>query len=497
MTMESNEQNELMDFNPSRVILLSELSTREKENYYTILLTNKVKFRKNSNNPGLYVADVRLLSPALKKSDYNRDLNNNSSYPDFSWGRENRLKQLVEVGHVTVKISGVEPFNYNAYTKFSVLIANNNDTVTPKIKTISWLMKSIEDIYDARYIQEKLDVENEERQIRLSSSTKSVNSSGRDMSNSVFPFYVIKRLATFVGTLSKILDQNCWDLLYNICRFRNEYIEVEVFSRFLSELYSKDDLLFYLYVRNILSNLLHINFKLRWAKSDVGKVLWISFRECVFIARAIFGPDNESAFRNFMNVLIPQMVGQKSHKNDSRRIDIGQFLHLAVVGYHQSQYPDGGISETSEDVLPNDDIDYNEFEEESNDFYDPSLLVRTDDKYLQADRLLFRKAYEESLKRSSSPIASKKFVNEFSPSNDIADDTISHSNSKSSVNSRNNSLPYSNHSTSSGSNGNSKTLSDSELQGKVDEILGLGHINNNSVLASIMNEERMDNELGE
>ena len=116
----------------------------------------------------------------------------------------------------------------------------------------------------------------------------------------------------------------------------------QVFGRFLQEFYDHDDLLFFLYVRSVLAKVLHISFKARWQKKFDGvsgqpKALWISYKEAAHVARIVFGSDNEGLFRDFMRLITPQMVGEKTASGDSRRIDITEYLHLSVVGYHQSQ----------------------------------------------------------------------------------------------------------------------------------------------------------------
>lgn len=67
----------------------------------------------------------------------------------------------------------------------------------------------------------------------------------------------------------------------------------------------------------------------------------MSFRECVQVSKIVFGPANEPMWKHFLSIISPHMVGQKTDTTDSRRIDIAQFLHLAVVGYHQTQPHDG------------------------------------------------------------------------------------------------------------------------------------------------------------
>jgi hypothetical protein len=112
----------------------------------------------------------------------------------------------------------------------------------------------------------------------------------------------------------------------------------------LHEFYDHDDLLFFLYVRSVIAKVLNISFKTRWQKKVAGAAqptsLWISYREASHIARIVFGTDNDALYRDFMRLIVPQMVGERTQTTDSRRIDITEYLHLSVVGYHQSQNQD-------------------------------------------------------------------------------------------------------------------------------------------------------------
>ncbi len=334
-------------FTPSRIIILSELSTREKEKYYQILLSNKAKFHRDPS--GKYVANLRILAPGVKKEveikkAMNSGVSGGASVGGQSLPLEDRLNRL-EQAFVTVNIVGVEPFDYSPYNRFSLLIATNRETVRPRPQSLPWLMKRIESLYDARFTHEKMDVERDD-----GISTNEPNSNLA----SVFPLFVVKRLSTEKGLIKTIVDQNCWDLLYNTHVYRQDYLEVEMFARFLQEFYDNDDLLFYLYVRSVIAKVLNISFRSRWGKSDTSssssananashassrqpKGLWMSHRECVQVARIVFGVNNEVMWRRFLSIIAPQMVGQRSESSDSRRIDLTQFLHLAVVGYHQTQ----------------------------------------------------------------------------------------------------------------------------------------------------------------
>lgn len=336
--------NEDSPFIPSKLVILSELSVKDKERYYDMLMADSIYFRRNFNETAgvlNYIAELRLLAPNVKKME--RKKTTNSSLLPL----DERLQRLEEDGCVSVRFENVQDFDYNTYTRFAALIANNGDIIRPKKRPLQWVMKVIEDIYDARYAFEKIDIEkdNEKMNSDLTKTSFTLKGTGANIYTTIFPIFVIRRLSTHQG-LKKIVDATCWDLLYNVHLYRRDYLEVEIFARFLQEFYNEDDLLFCLYVRSVVSSLLNISYKVRWAKLEAPsrqpKALWMSHREAAFVARTIFGNENGDMCRDFMGIITPQMVGQKTDKIDSRRIDVTQFLHLAVVGYHQTQEQNGG-----------------------------------------------------------------------------------------------------------------------------------------------------------
>jgi len=72
------------------------------------------------------------------------------------------LKRLRNVGTLVVKIEGVPPFDYNAFPRFAALAAVSGETVRPRMRALSWLMRLIEDAYDARFAHEKMDIERDD-----------------------------------------------------------------------------------------------------------------------------------------------------------------------------------------------------------------------------------------------------------------------------------------------------------------------------------------------
>jgi len=65
--------------------------------------------------------------------------------------------------------------------------------------------------------------------------------------------------------------------------------------------YDPDDLLFFLYVRSVIQKLLNVTFRARWGSDALKgggpdrlpKPLWLSYRECVAVARTVFGTDGD------------------------------------------------------------------------------------------------------------------------------------------------------------------------------------------------------------
>jgi len=222
-------------------------------------------------------------------------------------------------------------------------------------------MRYIEEIYDTRYAKDTQELKEGEEE----------GSGDGSNAPTPFPTFVVEFFTKRYG-LRSLIDQSCWDLLYNIHRFRKENIEVEVFARFLEEMYDPDDLLFFLYVRSVVAKELNYNFRARWSemgRSAVpsspskthgnealppGTSLSLSFRDCSLVSRVVFGSEADALYKTFMTMIERHMAGKKGTKTDGRRIDVGAFLHLAVVEYHETrpaEETNGGANDNDADRL--------------------------------------------------------------------------------------------------------------------------------------------------
>jgi hypothetical protein len=203
-------------------------------------------------------------------------------------------------------------------------------------------MKLIEEIYDSRYAQDISDLQKEET---------AAEPTERD--TSLFPIFVIAHISKRYG-LKTLVEQTAWDLLYTVSVMRKDKknVEIEIFARFLQELYDPDDILFFMYLRSVTQKILGMQFKSRWSSDKMldsrsnQQQLWLSYRECVTVARTVFGNDGEddadAMYRDFLQNINGQIVGAKSSKpgggtSDTRRIEVTQLFHLAVAGYHENR----------------------------------------------------------------------------------------------------------------------------------------------------------------
>jgi hypothetical protein len=183
------------------------------------------------------------------------------------------------------------------YPRFCATVENIT-RLSPRERPIYWLLKTIEQIYDAlteayiinpihECIQNgtlsganaailssfKMESTNSPRDLDPSSNTTStiktntVHSSTKALmiatadafAKITMPFFVRKFLVHSLGLLSSLADQECLDLVYNIELW--DLPQVVLFGFFLKEMYDEDVLLFFLFQRHILQDLFEIQFK--------------------------------------------------------------------------------------------------------------------------------------------------------------------------------------------------------------------------------------------
>ena len=139
ITQQTNDlqNSDDLGFKPSRVVVMSELSSSEREPYYNLILANNVKLQYSDNQ---FVANVRLLGPTGDAYEVHREekgevpLIGRESMPTSPSKKSNsglplekRMHRL-QVGasnkQLSFQINGVATFDYGIFSRFCSLIGN-------------------------------------------------------------------------------------------------------------------------------------------------------------------------------------------------------------------------------------------------------------------------------------------------------------------------------------------------------------------------------------
>ncbi len=151
----------------------------------------------------MYAANIRLYDPSMidvtasASSKASKVENPASSRGPKKSADEGGLSRLL--GSIAPGTSAL--FDYTQYPKFCSLLSGR-DSVRPKARPLAWLMRLIEEIYDSRYAKDTADLQGEEA------------AKGTGSEASRFPNFVVDYFSKRYG-LRGLIDQMCWDLLYN------------------------------------------------------------------------------------------------------------------------------------------------------------------------------------------------------------------------------------------------------------------------------------------
>jgi len=347
-----------------RVIYFSDLRESEKEKYLSFLVENNVKFFKESGPDGMYTATIRLepQKPA-PKSAKKKSTSDSAKKKTMSRRQAKEMSDKLTRGeslHVYSRHAGRPPAEeqrlvramygnggetsgeFASYQTFSKLITMK-DKLKPRKRPITWLMRLIEEIYDNRFIHDSADFKDD--------GTSVPGEQAKQRLSHQFPIFVVDFFSKRYG-LRNIVDQNCWDLLFNVNLYREKHLEVAIFGRFLEEFYDPDDLLFFLYVRSVIQKEIGVNFRNHW--SELGRrgmrdTVWLSYSSCVKVSRVVFVSESDPLFRAFMDMIevkksdgeYKHLWGKVTRRSDTRRIQVIQFLHLALAEYHSTRPAEG------------------------------------------------------------------------------------------------------------------------------------------------------------
>ena len=127
---------------------------------------------------------------------------------------------------------------------FNIANIQVSSHLRPKTLSATILIKTIEEIYSARY---KKETSQSEEKLKKSD----------DGSNHNFPEFVVEFFNEKFKN-KRMVDQNALDLCQSIETYDTEYTEIRIFSQFLAQVHSNEILIFFLYARNTAASILNL-----------------------------------------------------------------------------------------------------------------------------------------------------------------------------------------------------------------------------------------------
>ena len=110
--------------------------------------------------------------------------------------------------------------------------ANGGSMLSDTLRAISWVVKTIRQIYDDKLLAE-------------------VAAYRKGFQAPTMPEYLLEWASLRFG-MPSLVEQNCWDLYRSVHAYRKYSLEVDMFANFVDEVYSAEQLSFYLFTRSML-----------------------------------------------------------------------------------------------------------------------------------------------------------------------------------------------------------------------------------------------------
>ncbi|KAF0688466.1 Aste57867_19931 [Aphanomyces stellatus] len=279
------------------VVVFSELSPEQKQNYTKFIIENNVKFGRNQD--GFYVASVALQS---KKRAVAAD----ESRPQPSEAEE-RCKKAEETPAYMKRYA-------NLYCLLEGAIPDAAKTSLSDVQ----LARLIHDIYDDRWG----DVQREEATGR-----------GRRAKELTFPEFIAHHFQTRFG-LPKLVTQNAVDFMHAL-HVHKHRLDAEIFSSFLDGTYNAAALDFYLFARHHLALLTKdtLGGRVNLSKDSV----WISKGQCAIAAGTIFGSRVDPNYLSFVRQLKRHLAQQPASRSHIHTIEMNEFLLIGLETFQASE----------------------------------------------------------------------------------------------------------------------------------------------------------------
>lgn len=292
-------------YRPSRAVVLAELAP-ERRRYVLELLARESSVSTVAEGPDKRVASVRILGPGVV-TPVGRSSNSAKQQSGIQRRRELAAKATMGSEAILARVEHMSAGGVDCalYPRFCLVANELGSPCAPRVRPLSWLMRLIEEIYEMR-----------------DSAT-----------DACFPLFAVEALWARYG-IDKIVASKCWDVVCTVNMMRANHLEVEIFGRFLQEVYDADDLAFYLNLRRLVSEACpqcaaNNFFRTRWTSTDlVGPdrtppPVDLSRAQCLAVCAKIARP-NTPGYTTLADTV-------HAHGASLRLPD---FLHVVLLAYH-------------------------------------------------------------------------------------------------------------------------------------------------------------------
>ncbi|CAN0116633.1 unnamed protein product [Ectocarpus sp. 12 AP-2014] len=223
----------------------------------------------------------------------------------------------------TVSMMG-KTINLSLYPRLMSILTTTDD-LHPHLRSFGWLVKRMDELYDARRRAEQAIFSAEEDYLNLDSGSR------RHLS---FPAFAYKHFKNRHG-IKLMVRSVCLDLVCNVQFYRKKQPEVEVFARFMEEFYGQKELCFFLDLRAEAHRVTRVGAR----PVVVGtQAVWMTLPDCVRVAKGVFFDSTTLYFRD----LVATVSDQMETGGPGGRISLSAFLYLAMVCFVSPKDPSDG-----------------------------------------------------------------------------------------------------------------------------------------------------------
>ncbi|KAF4699471.1 hypothetical protein FOZ63_007156, partial [Perkinsus olseni] len=181
-------------------------------------------------------------------------------------------------------------------------------------------------------------------------AAKALQSTGQQQTSvaSIFVHWLTGRLG-----LRRLTDQGMMETLLLVHRSREADMMADIFARLLEGSYDATDLLFFLYVRSIVSTNVQVDKSPKAAHRHHHQpiIVQLPLNDIKALAKKVFGRDQKTIYDTFLHVLTDEItkagggdgvtVGQQHHHTEDHEqqplVEVGYFMYIALWVYHHQR----------------------------------------------------------------------------------------------------------------------------------------------------------------